>query len=323
MIILSGVLVIIAIALLVAGIVVGETGGEIANLVNGMTVIYMSIAVSIVSFLCLLVGVLLRRKELFGAGVATVGGRSRTRAPRTARHKTERVEPEPAPELTPSPDIPPETTVYVVPGRKRYHIESCRQLAGRGKEELTYVEAREEGFSACTACMPDTALAARAAATEGATARSTGGTEAASDADPGPSAAESPEATITEYGAFGAAPESDRGPGGAFSPSPPSDDDDSLNVRVSYGGDAYERGHTEPAGGAAHSTNAGADAATGQTYVRVLTGTSRYHLPTCALIEDVASDGGDDLQSLTAAAAQAQGYTACLMCRPDREHAHD
>lgn len=45
--------------------------------------------------------------------------------------------------------------VLVIPGRKRFHLPTCRQLAGRQTEELTYEEAREEGFTACTTCLPD------------------------------------------------------------------------------------------------------------------------------------------------------------------------
>jgi hypothetical protein len=333
-IILSGVLVIIAIALLVAGIVVGETGGEIANLVDGMTVIYMSIAVSIVSFLCLLVGVFLRRKELFGAAGGPAAGRGKAaKDRRSARLKAERAEADDATELPPSPDVPPEATVYVVLGRKRYHIDSCRQLTGRDKQDLTYAEAREEGFSPCTACMPDTALAARAAGrdTSGDDAAVASAGVAGSDTDFGATEVDGGTA-ITEYGAYGAA---DSGYGA------PAEDSATGDVRVHYGNDAHEYSGAEPTGevGSAYtasemsagvvgarSAGARADSATGapDTYVHILAGTSRYHRPDCALIEDVTGDSGtDDLQSLTAASAQAQGYTACLMCRPDREHAHD
>jgi hypothetical protein len=49
----------------------------------------------------------------------------------------------------------PDAIVLVIPGRKRLHLSGCRQLAGRETEELTYEEAREEGFTACTTCLPD------------------------------------------------------------------------------------------------------------------------------------------------------------------------
>jgi hypothetical protein len=170
-IILSGVLVVLAIALLVTGIVTGNTGHEVAGL-DGLKLIYVSIGVSIISALCLAIGVFLRRKELFGSAEAeTAATRSaaRSKTARTTKAKARVGAGDDAPVSvapTTAVDVPAETSVFVVPGRKRYHLETCRQLAGRDKEELTYVEAREEGFTACTACLPDTALAARAAVTE-------------------------------------------------------------------------------------------------------------------------------------------------------------
>jgi hypothetical protein len=170
-IILSGVLVVVAIALLVTGIVTGNTGHEILGL-DGLKLIYVSIGVSIVSALFLAVGVFLRRKELFGTAVAPANAKAsagRTTArPVKAKARVGAGEDAPMVPATSATatDVPAETTVWVVPGRKRYHLETCRQLAGRDKEELTFVEAREEGFTACTACLPDTALAARAALTD-------------------------------------------------------------------------------------------------------------------------------------------------------------
>ncbi|TDC97852.1 hypothetical protein [Actinomadura sp. 7K507] len=181
MIILSGVLVVVAIALLVAGIVAGN--GESAEVFNldALFVIYISIAVSIVSALCLAIGVFLRRKELFGPGVATTPAR-KSKAKKARKDKRGKAAPaakaKGAPEAktpadpaddeveipAPPADVPDDALVFVVRGRKRYHLDTCRQLAGRETEELTYAEAKEEGFSPCTACLPDTALAARAAA---------------------------------------------------------------------------------------------------------------------------------------------------------------
>lgn len=194
MIILSGVLVVLAIALLVAGIVAGADG---VGGIEGLTLIYVSIGISVVSALCLLIGVFLRRKELFGPTGAVVPARGTkgTKPGRAARKaqqaKLARETPgfqapgetggfgeagaasqaEPFEDALGVPtqpvDVPPDAVVLVVRGRKRYHLESCRQLAGREKEELTYEEAIEEGFSPCTACLPDTALAARAAVSVG------------------------------------------------------------------------------------------------------------------------------------------------------------
>jgi hypothetical protein len=172
-IILSGVLVVLAIALLVTGIVTGNTGHEIAGL-DGLKLIYVSIGVSIISALCLAIGVFLRRKELFGSVESETSAKRSavSRSRKTARQAKAKARvgagdeaPVPVASAT-ATDVPADTSVFVVPGRKRYHLETCRQLAGRDKEELTFVEAREEGFTACTACLPDTALAARAALTE-------------------------------------------------------------------------------------------------------------------------------------------------------------
>ncbi|MBC6462884.1 hypothetical protein, partial [Actinomadura sp. HBU206391] len=66
MIILSGLFVVLAIALLITGVVFGNSGTEVVGL-DGLALIYVSIAVSIVSALCLAIGVFLRRRELFGA----------------------------------------------------------------------------------------------------------------------------------------------------------------------------------------------------------------------------------------------------------------
>jgi hypothetical protein len=187
-IILSGVLVVLAIALLVTGIVTGNTGHEIAGL-DGLKLIYVSIAVSIVSALFLLIGVFLRRKELFGTSPASAKSSKSAAAGRTgkaARPAKAKARVGAGDETTVPPasatatEVPAETTVYVVPGRKRYHLDTCRQLAGRDKEELTFEEAHEEGFTACTACLPDTALAARAAISD-AEAATASGTDSDSD----------------------------------------------------------------------------------------------------------------------------------------------
>jgi len=55
-----------------------------------------------------------------------------------------------------------------------------------------------------------------------------------------------------------------------------------------------------------------------QPAVRILSGTKRYHRPTCALIEDIGEDA-DDLESLSRSAAKDRGCTPCLVCQPDKE----
>lgn len=230
MIILSGVLVVVAIALLVAGIVAGNGDSAQVFGLDALVVIYISIAVSIVSALCLAIGVFLRRKELFGPGASPGPARPGKKAQKAKKDKRAKraesapVAPAPAkdaqdaaaaeppagppadpaddeaeiPAPAPAVDVPDDALVFVVRGRKRYHLDTCRQLAGRDTEELTYAEAKEEGFSPCTACLPDTALAARAAAS----APAPSGTGEAAEAEP---ANREPAAERSESGLAGLA----------------------------------------------------------------------------------------------------------------------
>lgn len=217
MIILSGVLVVVAIGLLVAGIVAGNgESAQVFGQFDALFVIYVSIAVSIISALCLAIGVFLRRKELWGPGASAVPARASKRSKKDKRKKAAHpakgvpaaagVPAPPGPAAdddvlempAPPADVPDDAMVFVVRGRKRYHLDTCRQLAGRDAEELTYAEAKEEGFSPCTACMPDTALAARAAASVPASTGpgkgprgNAGGTAGAVGREPGPERSES------------------------------------------------------------------------------------------------------------------------------------
>jgi hypothetical protein len=273
-IILSGVLVLVAIALLIVGVVSGNSGTEIAGL-SGMDLIYVSIGVSIVSALFLAVGVFLRRKDLFGSVPVRSGGSAAQPARHSRRGKADKAPavPDTMPrpgttpaeedrddassgvgveEIPPPADVPADAIVYVVPGRRRYHLDSCRQLAGRGKEELTFEEAREEGFSPCTACLPDTALAARASASAGeslapdlargistndteadATAAKDGGTEAQEErpGDVGPETESFEGERDTAAASFGA-----NGSAGAFaSPAQWASDEDTATDEVPTG----------------------------------------------------------------------------------------
>lgn len=55
-------------------------------------------------------------------------------------------------EDTADEDAPADLVVHVIPGRKRFHRSGCRLLAEHDHEELTVVEAVEEGFTSCTVC---------------------------------------------------------------------------------------------------------------------------------------------------------------------------
>jgi hypothetical protein len=271
-IILSGVLVVLAIALLVTGIVTGNTGHEVLGL-DGLKLIYISIGVSIVSALCLAIGVFIRRKDLFGT--ATTAKPPRKARSRPARTKAKVGVPAVTVPAAPAPEVPAETTVFVVPGRMRYHLENCRHLTGRDREELTFSEARDEGFTACTACLPDTALAARAAHT---------------DAPPEPEAA---EVTRTDLPVTADEPPAETG----------SAEDETAPTRSLF----------EPLDGAESGDGGtGADAGD-QLSVRVISGTKRYHLPDCALIEEE-----DEVETLPLAEARDGGFTPCLVCQPDK-----
>ncbi|GAA2163636.1 hypothetical protein [Actinomadura napierensis] len=261
MIILSGVLVVAAIALLVAGIVAGNGDSAQVFGLDALVVIYISIAVSIVSALCLAIGVFLRRKELFGTGTPAAPARKGRKAKRPrpappvpAAKSTlgAPAAPRPAPDAPAEPDdeveipvqhvdVPGDALVFVVRGRKRYHLDTCRQLAGRDTEELTYAEAKEEGFSPCTACLPDTALAARAAAS------------GPGSPDPGRTVVDGPDLTKPGTDRSPAAPETGRAglaglarpaPAGPHSSPTPFD----RTAEIARGPEPDEAEHRRPSG---------------------------------------------------------------------------
>ncbi|WP_283133573.1 hypothetical protein [Rhizohabitans arisaemae] len=186
-------LVFVAIGLLIAGV-----------LITMPVLVTISIWVSVLSLISLLIGVILRRHELFGSGAQTAvpsmpafptlpaqplgapvqpapvvapGVPSQASAAAAPVHTVPLQAPQASgPAVTaPPPDLvapaspalagpavresghslSPDAIVLVIPGRKRYHLRGCRQVVGRDHEELTHEEAREEGFSACTTCLPD------------------------------------------------------------------------------------------------------------------------------------------------------------------------
>ncbi|MEV4798897.1 hypothetical protein AB0K18_02690 [Nonomuraea sp. NPDC049421] len=167
-------MVLAAVVLLIAGFVLAKP-----------FLIMWSIVVSVLSALFLVIGAFLRRNELFpGGGQAAApatppkglmppaqpytqtGPMAQQPPPQSRPHpqapqqRTATV-PAPAPRRPAAAGIAPDAIVLVIPGRKRYHVPGCRQLAGRDHEELTYEEAREEGFTPCTTCLPDAALGGR------------------------------------------------------------------------------------------------------------------------------------------------------------------
>ncbi|MEV0619990.1 hypothetical protein AB0I81_42195 [Nonomuraea sp. NPDC050404] len=168
-----------AVVLLIAGFVLAKP-----------FLIMWSIVVSVLSALFLVIGAFLRRNELFPGGGQAAAPATPSKGlmpstptytqtgpmshhhhhqppppqqPRPQPRPPQRTATVPAPaQRRPAPGgITPDAIVLVIPGRKRYHVPGCRQLAGREHEELTYEEAREEGFTPCTTCLPDAALGGR------------------------------------------------------------------------------------------------------------------------------------------------------------------
>ncbi|MBB5077116.1 hypothetical protein [Nonomuraea endophytica] len=171
MILISAGLVLAAVVLLIAGFVLAKP-----------FLIMWSIVVSVLSALFLVIGALLRRHELFPGGRAGATATPPEPAkfgypqpphsdqapagappspPRTQTFQQTATIPSPAPRRPAARGISPDALVLVIPGRKRYHVPGCRQLIGRDHEELTFEEAREEGFTPCTSCLPDAALGGR------------------------------------------------------------------------------------------------------------------------------------------------------------------
>ncbi|GGL20337.1 hypothetical protein [Planomonospora parontospora] len=183
MILISAGLVLTAVVLLIAGVVIAKP-----------FLVMWSIAVSVLSAVFLVIGALLRRHELFpgggraGAappspfkgpapagpmpvppmtphrqpapGIPGVHAGPPEAAPQGARQTVAAAtRPRPAPAAGPASArqgaLDAEAIVLVIPGRRRYHVAGCRQLAGREHEELTHEEAREEGFTPCTTCLPE------------------------------------------------------------------------------------------------------------------------------------------------------------------------
>lgn len=174
MILISAGLVVTAIVLLIAGFLLGQA-----------FLVMWSIAVSVLSAVFLVIGALLRRHELFPSGghagqapppqggpvpagptpvPRMVPDQHVSSAPHAMASQGMRQTATPQPRMSPGAGRAPaarrapmgaKTIVLVIPGRKRYHVAGCRQLDGRDHEELTHEEAREEGFTPCTTCLPE------------------------------------------------------------------------------------------------------------------------------------------------------------------------
>lgn len=150
MIVTSGALVLVAIALLIGGL--ASTGTEL---------VWASIVVSLVSAVFLAVGVYQRRNDVPGAELDTPA------APKVDEVEGVRTV------TTSSAAVPAAAegaTVLVVEGRPRYHAAGCRYLAGKDAQPRSLSAARAEGYNACGVCKPDEAPAGVDAVTTAAAA---------------------------------------------------------------------------------------------------------------------------------------------------------
>ncbi len=165
MIVLSGLLVVVSIVLLGVGLAVK----------SNLYAIYGSIGVSLLAGLFLIVGALQRRGDapaaaassavpdepLETSAVTPVRGSSRRAAETVVADVPEDVA-EAAPVVAAAAPSGSDR-VAVVPGRPRYHVASCRFLAGRDDvTTVTREAALSDGYSACGVCRPDDAEAAAA-----------------------------------------------------------------------------------------------------------------------------------------------------------------
>lgn len=144
--------------------------------------VYVSIGTSLLAAVFLGVAAFRRRGELAGSAPAEAPGSSASPAGAGAAQGSadsgvaaSAGSAAPTPTATTSPEartaavptaptageVPGDARVLAVPARHTYHTENCRQLRAREHHELSYTDAREQGYTACRSCMPDSVLAAR------------------------------------------------------------------------------------------------------------------------------------------------------------------
>src|SRR5687767_9592774 len=130
--------------------------------------IWASIGTSLVAGVFLLLGALQRRGQAPTAGdAATTSSADMMERVTAVSVKPREEAAAPAEEAAPAAAAGTGGQVSIVPGRPRYHVASCRFLAGRPDVEQVDVEqARSDGFTACGVCKPDAALAAAETAPE-------------------------------------------------------------------------------------------------------------------------------------------------------------
>lgn len=272
MIVVSGLLVLVALVLLVIGL-----------FGSGLGLIWASIITSVVAGVFLLLGALQRRGEAPRA--AESGGA-------TGSEMLDRVT---AVSVRPREDAPAEDagmpassgpTVSVVPGRPRYHVASCRFLAGRPDvEEIALDMAQGEGYTACGVCKPDQAIAA------------------AAETAPSPEPEAEPEAEestvdVEETAVLAETP----APGRARK---------APAKKAAAATKSTATKATASKATATKATKAAAKPAAGTSTVVVIPDRGKFHTETCRFVKDVPGT-----VSLAKTAAKRQGYTPCGVCKP-------
>jgi len=305
-IVISGALVLVALVLLVIGLVSTSLG-----------FVYASIAVSVVSFVFLLIGILQRRGEQVpepasaAAPAMPVSGGSAaagsdvegvtTIVPATSRATAAPV-PEPvateaaAPADTAPVDASVTGSVLVVPGRPRYHVSGCRYLTGKDPEEVAVATARADGYTACGVCKPDSVLAEEAAAQP----HPQPDEPVPGDEAPGDVTAKlTPEPVAAAPDPVKAARRTTRASGTTSAGSTPAK------------APAKKAAAKAPAKTAAKKAPAKAAAEPAGAKVVVIPDRGKFHLPECRFVRDAS-----DTKELSRAAATRQGYVACGVCKP-------
>lgn len=265
MIVVSGVLVLVALIFLIIGL-----------LGDGLTWIWVSIGTSVVAGVFLLLGALQRR------GAPTPAAETSSGPDMLERVTAVSVRPRDTEEATaPVEEAAPASAgqVHVVPGRPRYHVASCRFLAGRPDVEAIDVEnARGEGYTACGVCKPDAAL--ESAAAEPAVAEETPEITA--------------ETTVEDLGEPLASPDA---------PAKPA----AKRTRTAAATAAPAKKATAAKSTAAKATPAKSTAA----QVVVIPDRGKFHVETCRFVKDVPGT-----LTLAKTTAKRQGYVACGVCKP-------
>ena len=291
MIVISGALVLVALVLLIIGLVSTSLG-----------FVYASIAVSVVSFVFLLVGILQRRGEqLPEAATADVGPRSSDVEGVTAIIPSSRAVADAPAAPEPAADAAPVSgQVLVVAGRPRYHVAGCRYLTGKDADEVDVQSARDEGFSACGVCKPDAALAEAAATTPADLTSADQSSEAATDETP---AVEPVALTKTP---------AKKAPAKRAATKAPAKAPAKTATRAAKApAKTATKAPSKAAAAAAASTPAAAAAAGKPGRVVVIPDRGKFHRSDCRFVRDAA-----DAQEMTKAQATRQGYDACGVCKP-------